>query len=251
MNSGELFDVKLDCRKLTKSQINEALHKVTELSVARIRLTMDGYFYDTMEDIILPNMIVRLYLNGIIKSLKGLILPNSVEYFNCSDTGLIDFGNPELSDNLLGFDCSGCRIESFKDLLLPNTLVKFNCFDNGIKSFVGLILPNSLRVFHCSHNEITSLTGLELPPNLDNFECFGNKITSTHNFVFPPGLTKLAMGDKVEFINPRFNSVLRDKLYNKVIYDKLDREHLIFVYLNFNLDYKQRNAILNLLEKMK
>ena len=156
-----------------------------------------------------------------------------------------------LPGSLIKFNCEDNQIKSFAELTLPSSLINFNCSFNKITSFSELTLPVSLKKFDCSFNKIKSFVGLKLPDSLRKFDCFNNKITSSYNFIFPPGLTKLVISDKVEFINPRFNSVLHDKLSNKVIYDELGHEHLIFVYLNFELTHHQYDEILNLLEIMK
>jgi hypothetical protein len=155
-----------------------------------------------------------------------------------------------LPEGLEEFDCSNNRITSFDELKLPNSLTNFNCFHNQITSFEstegagGLTLPAGIIKFDCSCNKIKSLNGLKLPSSLIIFYCHNNLIKEIRDFEFPPELESLSVGE-VKFINPKFHSLLDQKLRNKVEFD--DRtisthDELIFAYLNFNNRYDP-NAI--------
>ena len=49
--------------------------------------------------------------------------------------------------------------------------------------------------------------------------------------------------------NPKFNSVLKQQLNNKVTYDeKLSRDNLLFIYLNFNLKFSEYDLLINMIE---
>jgi hypothetical protein len=144
------------------------------------------------------------------------------------------------------------KYTDFVGLKLPSSLIRFNCFYNQITSFVGLILPSSLEYFGCSNNQITSFAGLTIPESLTVFGFYDDQITKFQDFSFPSELIILTLNYEVKLINPKFNSVIKYKLANEVEIDEfnnLDRGNLVFLYLNFVLDYSVSNRILMLLSK--
>jgi hypothetical protein len=224
----------------------------------------------------LPNSLLIFNCFGNqITSFEGLILPPSLTEFSCSGNQITSFTGLTLKStddsgdsSLTEFYCSNNKITSFAGLTLPNSLTIFDCHSNKITSFAKLTLPpritdfncsdneitdfsefklnpddvrNSLKVFNCSYNRITSLSGLNLSNSLlENFYCYGNIGIIIQDFIFPSTLIELAAGDHVKFINPRFNSVLVQKLENEVDFDTtLDHNNLIFLYLNFRFDEHQ------------
>jgi hypothetical protein len=56
----------------------------------------------------------------------------------------------------------------------------------------------------------------------------------------------LNISSNVTVVNPKFNSVLKGKLKNKVEFDhdKLNYDELTFLYLNFNMSYQQYELLI-------
>jgi Leucine-rich repeat (LRR) protein len=226
-----------------------------------------------------PNLVKFNCSHNRIRSFDGLILPSSGKrkIFQCSYNKITSFIGLIIPDSFSFFDCSGNWITNFSDLNLPSSITYFNCSYNEITSFSGLkFLPDKVRglillEFDCSRNKITSLVGLELPHSLRKFNCSNNKITSffsnftkipsslrelnclfnnitiIQDFEFPESLTKLEIDENVKFVNPKFNSALKLPLRNRVIlnYNKLNRDNLLFLYLNFNFPYQQYESLMN------
>jgi len=218
----------IDCSNLTKDEINDKIETDTKDSTS---LKIERYGYEDLAGLTLPQSLTKFYcFNNEIKSFAGLTLPDSLKEFSCSNN----------------------KITSFDRLILPSSLEYFDCFNNKITSFDELKLPESIREFNCYNNKITSFTGLTLPPLLTFFRCSENQITVVKDFEFPTNLISLIIDGNVKFINPKFNSVLRVKLRNKVEfdnklrYDDLNyRRNLLFLYLNFSMTYNQYNHILD------
>jgi Leucine-rich repeat (LRR) protein len=250
-----MIEVRIKCKGLSKAQIDTKIEKKTR-GLTDIRLIIRDYEHESLVGIMFPlNMIGDSTLTYFvcsysdITSFEGLVLPVSTRYFWCSYSQITSFTglvlSPDIKSSLKEFYCYENRISSFTNLKLPDSLEIFNCSHNQITSFTGLILPKSLTHFSCSHNQITSFTDLKLdPPLLESFDCYNNHITIIEDFVFPSHLIYLTLLSEIKFINPKFNSVLRIKLENRVEFSKLDRSELIFLYLNFNMSCNEYDQIL-------
>jgi hypothetical protein len=176
-----MSEINIDCRNLTKDQINEEIvNKTTGLN--DINLTIDNYEYYDFEGLILPNT------NTVNSSYN---IANSLIKFNCSNNHITSFAGLTLPAGATYFNCSNNLIRSFAGLKLPNSLIELNCSGNQITSFTGLILNSSLTTFLCSFNKIVSFestdggAGLKLPSSLQNFYCSGNQITSFAKLTLP------------------------------------------------------------------
>jgi Leucine-rich repeat (LRR) protein len=244
----------IDCKNLTKTQINEQIENKTR-GLESIELRISNYEYNDFVGIKLNivNMNVFSCRDNKITSFEGLKLnPDSLLEFYCSDNQITSFTGLILPNSLTNFYCSYNRITSYfvadglAGLKLPSSLTKFNCSDNKITSFAGLKLPNSLTEFYCSDNQITSFTGLVLPNSLIRFDCFSNQIKVIEDFKFPSSLQFLLLDMGIKFIKPKFNSVIKSELKsNNVEFESLDNQQLVFLYLNFDLNYQQYDKILN------
>ena len=277
-----MVKIVIDCKNLTKTQINEQIENKTR-GLESIELRISNYEYNDFVGIKLnivnmnvfscrdnkitsfeglklnPDSLLEFYCSdNQITSFTGLILPNSLTNFYCSYNRITSYfvadglAGLKLPNSLTEFSCSNNQITSFDRLILPSSLEYFDCFNNKITSFDELKLPESIREFNCYNNKITSFTGLTLPPLLTFFRCSENQITVVKDFEFPTNIISLTIDGNVKFINPKFNSVLRVKLRNKVEfdnklrYDDLNyRRNLLFLYLNFSMTYDQYNHILD------
>jgi Leucine-rich repeat (LRR) protein len=256
-------DCVVDCINLTKDQINEEIVTETE-GLTNVNLKIQKYRYEDFTGLILPANVIRFNCAvNQITSFAELTLPDSLKIFICSNNQITSFAGLTLPDSLIKFYCDRNEIKSFKladnteEFILPKSIVyfdcsinkiksftglklnlpllrHFDCSDNQITSFTGLTLPNSVTYFNCSYNKITSFIGLTLPSSLTKFDCrnLDDKII-IEDFIFPNNLAELEVDRKVKFVNPKFNSALKDRLWNHVTYDNLNNYYLLFIYLNF------------------
>jgi Leucine-rich repeat (LRR) protein len=221
-----MLEAVIYCKGLSKDQINREIVSETGEPKYHTNLRIKNYEYD---------------------DLVGITLPSSLEKFRCSYNHIRSFVGLILPNSLKEFICSSNHITSFAGLTLPNSLHVFYCYDNQITSFAGLILPNSLIKFHCSDNRITSFHGLMLPNSIVNFYCNGNKIKVVKDFIFPSSLVEMVINDDVSFINPKFNSILKYHLTNRVKFDVkyYDHDELVFLYCNLEINFQRYNDIIN------
>jgi hypothetical protein len=248
--------ININCSTLTKDQINEEIKEKTRGKV-NVILLIFSYKYDDLVKIEIPNSVSVFYCsNNQITSFAGLTLPDSLKTFNCSYNQIKSFAGLTLPSSLKEFSCSWNQIINFAGLKLPNSLKVFVCSGNQIISFAGLKLPPSLKGFYCSNNKIRSFessegeTELILPPSLEIFEYSDNGM-EIQNFVFPPRLKVLGVNHLLHFVNPKFNSVLKRRLENKVEldHDRLNHDELIFLYFNFKFtNYQQYELIISEVE---
>jgi hypothetical protein len=278
--------ISIHCRGLSEEHINKEIKIRTAHSI-NPRLKLIGYDHETLESIIFPDQTIQLNcsfskltsfkstnivsINGItasgltlpnklnmlvlshnnITDFSGLVFPNT-EFiiFDCSHNKITSLAELKLPNSLIEFNCSNNQITNLSDLILPNNITKFDCSSNfDIKDLSNLVLPPSLEEFNCSYTGITNLSELTLGPNIISFKCHGNEITVIQDYDFPKSLLHFDLDSSVLISNPKFNSVLKQQLNNKVTYDeKLSRDNLLFIYLNFNLKFSEYDLLINMIE---
>lgn len=105
-----------------------------------------------------------------LNSIQPNLLPNKLNYLNCSSCDLTTL--PRLPDSLIFLNCYNNKISLLPNL--PNKLITLNCSFNEINEIPSL--PTMLETLDCSNNY--PLVNLPiLPSNLKYLSCFEDQIT--------------------------------------------------------------------------
>lgn len=141
-------------------------------------------------------------------------LPSSLDYLNCSQTGITKLNN------------------------LPSSIGTLICTNNQITSLD--MLPENLKVLFCAHNKITKLD--DLPNGLKELVCSNNEIIELNNL--PNSLKELVCSDDnmiENFIHVDFIKLQKIELNNlpsnliKLNYKKIELNNLPSNLIKFQL----------------
>lgn len=134
-----------------------------------------------------PKSLKKLICNNC--SFTQLLLPDNLEYLNCSNSLQKDAMKLfiQMNQNSKNLDLDRAmkhmsKIQLYGDFYntisyigYPNSLIHIDCSGNEITSFYGL--PKNLKYFDCSHNEIDKYdSSTDLPEGLETLNIKGNNI---------------------------------------------------------------------------